>query len=267
MLHPPNVERMLGRRSLTSRYPRTSTFACMHAKSLQSCLTLCESMNSSPPGSSIHRILQARILEWVTTERNLNQNPVESQSPTFLTSEAGFMEDIFPIDGVGEWFWEDSSTLYVPCTLLLFLLHQLHIRSLGIGSGGQGPLLENIQSEIPSKEARSREREEMERKFRYEGDHWLECKEARISETRGQAQSLGTFPMSKTITAVAFIKKNCTYRFQWAESSKGSLNLDITSHQVRPFSIKKDGCTLPRVNSNVSQNISKVKEEFPCLCL
>ena len=31
----------------------------------QSCLTLCDPMNSSPPGSSVHRILQARILEWV----------------------------------------------------------------------------------------------------------------------------------------------------------------------------------------------------------
>ena len=30
--------------------------ACMHAKLLQSCLTLC-SMDSSPPGSSVHRIL------------------------------------------------------------------------------------------------------------------------------------------------------------------------------------------------------------------
>ena len=29
----------------------------------QSCLTLCNSMNRSPPGSSVHRILQARILE------------------------------------------------------------------------------------------------------------------------------------------------------------------------------------------------------------
>ena len=31
----------------------------------QSCLTLCDSMDYSPPGSSVHRILQARILEWV----------------------------------------------------------------------------------------------------------------------------------------------------------------------------------------------------------
>ena len=31
----------------------------------QSCLALCESMNHSPPASSVHGILQARILEWV----------------------------------------------------------------------------------------------------------------------------------------------------------------------------------------------------------
>ena len=31
----------------------------------QSCLTLCETVDCSPPGSSVHGILQARILEWV----------------------------------------------------------------------------------------------------------------------------------------------------------------------------------------------------------
>ena len=38
---------------------------CMHGKSLQSCPTLCNPIDGSPPGSSIHRILQARVLEWV----------------------------------------------------------------------------------------------------------------------------------------------------------------------------------------------------------
>ena len=37
----------------------------MRARSLQSCLTLCDPMVYSPPGSSVHRILQARILEWI----------------------------------------------------------------------------------------------------------------------------------------------------------------------------------------------------------
>ena len=31
----------------------------------QSCLTLCDPMDCSPPGSSVHGILWARILEWV----------------------------------------------------------------------------------------------------------------------------------------------------------------------------------------------------------
>ena len=35
------------------------------AKSLQSCPTLCNPIDSSPPGSSVHRILQARILEAI----------------------------------------------------------------------------------------------------------------------------------------------------------------------------------------------------------
>ena len=37
----------------------------MYAKSLQSCLTLCKTVDYSPPGFSVHGILQARILEWV----------------------------------------------------------------------------------------------------------------------------------------------------------------------------------------------------------
>ena len=38
---------------------------CMHAKSLQSHLTLCNPMDCSLPGSSVHGIVQAKILEWV----------------------------------------------------------------------------------------------------------------------------------------------------------------------------------------------------------
>ena len=37
----------------------------MCAKSLQSCPTLCNPMDHSLPGSSVHRILQAQIVEWV----------------------------------------------------------------------------------------------------------------------------------------------------------------------------------------------------------
>ena len=38
----------------------------MHVKLIQSCPSVCDPVDCSPPGSSVHGILQARILEWVT---------------------------------------------------------------------------------------------------------------------------------------------------------------------------------------------------------
>ena len=40
-------------------------YAAAAAKLLQSCPTLCDPRDGSPPGSPIHVILQARTLEWV----------------------------------------------------------------------------------------------------------------------------------------------------------------------------------------------------------
>ena len=45
--------------------PRRSVTAAAAAKSLQSCLTLCDPIDGSPSGSAIPGILQARTLEWV----------------------------------------------------------------------------------------------------------------------------------------------------------------------------------------------------------
>ena len=42
-----------------------SFYTAAAAKSLQSCLTLCDPIDSSPPGSLVPGILQARTLEWV----------------------------------------------------------------------------------------------------------------------------------------------------------------------------------------------------------
>ena len=42
-----------------------SAAAAAAAKSLQSCLTLCDPIDGSPPGSPVPGILQARTLEWV----------------------------------------------------------------------------------------------------------------------------------------------------------------------------------------------------------
>ena len=44
---------------------RVGVVAFSYAKSLQLCLTLCNPIDGSPPGSPIPGILQARTLEWV----------------------------------------------------------------------------------------------------------------------------------------------------------------------------------------------------------
>ena len=38
--------------------------AAAASKSIQSCPTLCDPIDGSPPGSSVHGILQARTMEW-----------------------------------------------------------------------------------------------------------------------------------------------------------------------------------------------------------
>ena len=53
------------RRLLFGRKIMTNLAAAAASKSLQSCPTLCDPIDSSPPGSAILGILQARTLEWV----------------------------------------------------------------------------------------------------------------------------------------------------------------------------------------------------------
>ena len=62
----------------------------MHAQSLQACLTLCDPMDCSPPGSSVHGILQARILEWVAIpfSRNLPNPGIKAWSPALQTGSS-----------------------------------------------------------------------------------------------------------------------------------------------------------------------------------
>ena len=49
----------------TREFPVCFLHACVHAKSLRSCPTLCDPMDCNPPGPSVHGILQARILECI----------------------------------------------------------------------------------------------------------------------------------------------------------------------------------------------------------
>ena len=54
----------------------------------QSCLTFCNTIDRSPPGSSVHGILQARILEWVAISfsRDLPDPRIKPGSPALAVS-------------------------------------------------------------------------------------------------------------------------------------------------------------------------------------
>ena len=56
---------------------------CVHAKLLKSCSTLCDPIDRSPPGSSVHGILQAKILGWaaIPFSRGSSQPGIEPGSP------------------------------------------------------------------------------------------------------------------------------------------------------------------------------------------
>ena len=56
-------------------------WTCVHAKLFHLCPTLCSFMNRSPPGPSVHGILQARILEWVARPLLQGFFPTQGSNP------------------------------------------------------------------------------------------------------------------------------------------------------------------------------------------
>ena len=104
--------------------------ACMHAKSLQSCLILCNPMDCSPPGSSVHGILQAKILEWVAMPFSSLLHVAVQFSQHHLLKRlslphcyilASFVKNKVPI-GAWVYFW-DFSLVPLVC---IFVLCQYH---------------------------------------------------------------------------------------------------------------------------------------------
>ena len=67
----------------------TKLNATAAAKSLQSCPTLCDPRDSSPPGSPIPGILQARTLEWVAISFSLTQLQIQSWGSSNLSAPIG----------------------------------------------------------------------------------------------------------------------------------------------------------------------------------
>ena len=63
---------------------------CVCVKSLRSCLTLCDPMDCSPPGSSVPGILQARIPEWVAISSSKGSSQPRDQTHISYVSCAGW---------------------------------------------------------------------------------------------------------------------------------------------------------------------------------
>ena len=59
-----NVLYILHKKALVDWSEKAAAAAAAAAKSFQSCLTLCDPIDGSPPGSLVHGIFQARVLEW-----------------------------------------------------------------------------------------------------------------------------------------------------------------------------------------------------------
>ena len=79
---------------------------CVHAKSLQLYPTLYDHMDCSPPGSSVHGILQARILEWVAMS---------------FSRESSWPRDrihVSYVSSIGRRVWSSSTTLEAPIKTL-----------------------------------------------------------------------------------------------------------------------------------------------------
>ena len=55
-------------------------YVCVHT---QSCLTLCDPMDCSPLGSSVHGVSQARILEWVAIFSSRGSSPTQGSNLHF----------------------------------------------------------------------------------------------------------------------------------------------------------------------------------------
>ena len=74
-----------------------STAAAAAAKLLQSCPTLCDPIDGSPPGFPIPGILQARILEWVAISFSNLDNIFQSRDITLPTKVCLLKAMVFPV--------------------------------------------------------------------------------------------------------------------------------------------------------------------------
>ena len=79
---------------------------CVCVLATQSCLTLCDPMDCSLPGSSVRRILQVRVLQWVAIPFSRESSQPRDQTRVFciaggfFTIWASSEAQIFQLDNI-----------------------------------------------------------------------------------------------------------------------------------------------------------------------
>ena len=90
----------------------TVRVAAAAAKSLQSCPTLCNPIDGSPPGSSIHGIFQARTLEWGAIAQ-LEQWSIKAVASSTLGALTWRLDDCLPLSSAPIHFLHLFSSLSI----------------------------------------------------------------------------------------------------------------------------------------------------------
>jgi len=88
---------------------------------VQSCLTLCNPMNCSPPGSSVYGVSQARMLEWIAISY-----PEDFSDPGIKP-----MTHASPASAGGFFTTEPTGELKIKMTLIKFLKYLYTLKERG----------------------------------------------------------------------------------------------------------------------------------------
>ena len=114
---------------------------------VQLCLTLCDPVDCNLPGSSIHGILQARILEWIAISfsRDLPDPGIEPGSPALQADAQTRCEVVWTFSGIpffGDWNENWPFPVLWPLlnfpNLLAYWVHTLTASSFRIWSSATG---------------------------------------------------------------------------------------------------------------------------------
>ena len=131
--------------------------ACVHAHTLQWCLTLCSPIDCSPPSSPVLGILQARILEWVAMPSSRWSSQSKDQTCISYISCIGMgflflFLFFYPLIPVGKPLNRSFSSVQSLSRVRLFAILWIAAcqASLSITNSWSSPKLMSVESVMPS---------------------------------------------------------------------------------------------------------------------